>query len=146
MDLIQRRRTMLTAQRVNTIGDVLATATLAENAQNLAIYIPDDAFSKYNFLLVSYYLAPTPNMDWIYFCFNSFGTNQPYGVAQTVETGGGFILLEEEGGWRIGSNEGRGPIVTPAQSGNYAGIHSYRGLSDGRFISAGSKLWLVGIK
>ena len=141
---------MLTAQRANTIGDVLATTTLAENAQNFAIDIPDDAFSKYNFLLVSYYLAPTPRMDWIYFCFNSFSTattfGQPYGNGQTVETGGGFILFKAEGGWRIGSNSGIGPIMAPAQSGNYAGINSYRGLDTNHYISAGSKLWLVGIK
>lgn len=137
---------MLTAQRVNTIGDVLATATLTENTQNLAVDIPDDAFSKYNFLLVSYYLAPKPNMDCIYFCFNSFAANQPYEKQQAVETGGGFVLFKNGGGWRIGSLGGAGPIVTPAQSGNYAGIHSYRGLSDGYYISAGSKIWLVGIK
>lgn len=137
---------MLTAQRVNTIGDVLAMATLAENAQNFVIDIPDDAFSKYNFLLVSYYLAPTPNVYWLYFCFNSFTSNQPYSTSQVNENGGGFILFKNEGGWRIGSTHGRGPIVTPAQSGNFAGIRSYRGLSDGDYISAGSKLWLVGIK
>lgn len=125
---------------------ILRTITLTEDSYRITCNIPDDAFTKYNALILTVYIAAGSDVDWFYGYFNGLNDSVPYGGVRdgNIPCAQVITLKKEENGWRcIMLGQYNGLVKQPQATGNYMGARCY---SSEKHFAAGTIAYLIGIE
>lgn len=127
-------------------SDLLWKTTLTENSYRITYDISDNAFTKYNALLMVVYVAAGSNIDWFYGYFNNLNDSAPYSgiVSGNIPSAQVITLKKEENGWKcVNLSNNSGPVKQPEATGNYFGARCY---ANGKYFAAGTIAYVIGIE
>lgn len=120
--------------------DLLKVVQLSEPKQNFRIDLPDNAFSDYKRLLISFFAAEGTTATWIYTPFNKTSVDGAY-VSIGSNVAGCCTIFNDNGQWEYKINGSVATSITPRDSGNFITVRSY--YADKTF-AAGSIFVLIG--
>lgn len=120
--------------------DLLKVVQLSEAKQSFRIDVPNNAFSDYKRLLLSFFIAEGTTAAWIYTPFNKTSADGSYtGVGSKMA--GCSTFFNDNGQWKYRINGAAATSITPRDSGNFITVRSYYG---DKTFAAGSIFVLIG--
>ena len=120
--------------------DLLKVVKLSEPKQNFRIDLPDNAFSDYKTLLLSYFIADGSTANWIYTSFNKTSADGSYTAVGNKITGCS-TFFNDNGQWKYRINGAVVTSITPIDSGNFITVRPYY---EDKTFAAGSIFVLIG--
>lgn len=120
--------------------DLLEVVQLSEAKHSFRIDVPNNAFSDYKRLLLSYFIADGTTATWIYTTFNKTSAEGSYASAGS-NAGGCSTFFNDNGQWRYRINNAVTTSITPRDSGNFITVRSYYAE---KTFAAGSIFVLIG--
>ena len=120
--------------------DLLKVVQLSEAKHSFRIDVPNNAFSDYKMLLLSYFIADGTTATWIYTPFNKTSADGSYTGAGS-KTAGCSTFFSDNGQWKYRINGAGITSITPRDSGNFITVRSYYAE---KTFAAGSIFVLIG--